>query len=144
MHVREVRPEDAAAWARRRAELWSEDHDQAIADFFAGKLRAWEKVLVIDRGDGSIGGFIEISTRSYAEGCDSSPVAYCEGWYVDAHLRRTGVGRTLMEAAWEWARQAGHTEMGSDCDIVNDLSLDAHLAIGFEETDRVICFRKEL
>ncbi len=144
MHIREVEPDDASEWAWRRAELWSEDHEREIAAFFAGSRDACEAAYVVDRGNGRIGGFIELSTRSYAEGCTTSPVAYVEGWYVDADLRRTGVGRKLMDAAQTWGRERGHTELASDCDINNDLSLLAHTAIGFEETDRIICFRKEL
>ena len=144
MHIREVAPVDATEWAWRRAELWSEDHERAIAKFFAGSRAACEMVYVIDRGDGRIGGFIELSARSYAEGCATSPVAYVEGWYVDADLRRTGVGRKLMEAAETWGRDGGYSELASDCDIENETSFLAHTAIGFEEADRIICFRKEL
>ena len=144
MHIREVAPGDATEWAWRRAELWSEDHEREIAEFFAGSRAACEMVYVIDRGNGRIGGFIELSTRSYAEGCTTSPVAYVEGWYVDADLRRSGVGRKLMEAAESWGREGGHSELASDCGIENEVSFLAHTAIGFEETDRIICFRKEL
>ena len=144
MHIREVAPDDAAEWAWRRAELWSGDHEREIAEFLAGSRAACEMVYVIDRGEGRIGGFIELSTRSYAEGCATSPVAYVEGWYVDADLRRTGVGRRLMEAAETWDRDRGYSELASDCDIDNEISFLAHPAIGFDETDRIICIRKEL
>jgi hypothetical protein len=40
---------------------------------------AWA-VFVADRGNGGLGGFLELGQRSLADGCDSSPVAYVEGW----------------------------------------------------------------
>ena len=57
---------------------------------------------------------------------------------------RLGVGRKLMEAAENWGREGGHSELASDCEIDNEVSFLAHTAIGFDETDRIICFRKEL
>jgi len=36
-------------------------------------------VFVADRGDGTLCGFVEIGSRTYAEGCESTPVAFLEG-----------------------------------------------------------------
>jgi aminoglycoside 6'-N-acetyltransferase I len=101
-------------------------------------------VLVADRGDGSLAGFIEVGSRQYAEGCETSPVAYIEGWYVDADVRRTGVGTRLIQAAGAWALDNGFSELASDTELHNDTSLKAHLASGFEEVERLIGFRKSL
>jgi aminoglycoside 6'-N-acetyltransferase I len=43
-----------------------------------------------------------------------------------------------------WAREGGFTELGSDCGLENLPSQDFHRALGFEETERVVYFRKEL
>ena len=101
-------------------------------------------VLVADRGDGSLCGFVEIGSRTYAEGCESTPVAFLEGWYVDPDVRRTGVGSALIRAAEAWAVAHGYSEMASDTELENDVSLSAHLALGYEEVERQICFRKRL
>jgi hypothetical protein len=53
-------------------------------------------VLVADRGDRTLAGFVEIGSRNYAEGCESTPVAYLEGWYVDPDARRGGLGRRVV------------------------------------------------
>ncbi len=53
-------------------------------------------VFVAVRDDGSACGFVEVGERSYAEGCESSPVPYIEAWYVDPDVRRRGVGRALL------------------------------------------------
>ncbi len=68
-------------------------------------------VPVADRGDGSLAGFVEIGSRSYAEGCESSRVACLEGGYVDPDARRAGLGRRLQQAAEAWAVANGFTEV---------------------------------
>ena len=101
-------------------------------------------VLVADRGDGCLAGFVEVGSRNYADGCDSTPVAYLEGWYVDPDVRRTGLGASLLQSAERWAVKNGFSEIASDTELDNAISLQAHLASGFEEVERQICFRKKL
>lgn len=103
-----------------------------------------QAVLVAERATGGLGGFIELGLRQYADGCDSRPVGYVEGWYVDPDLRQQGVGAALVRAGEEWARAQGCTEMASDCLLDNEGSLRAHLALGYEEAERLIHFRKAL
>jgi aminoglycoside 6'-N-acetyltransferase I len=100
--------------------------------------------FVLDRLDGRLGGFIEVGQRNYAEGCASSPVAYIEGWYIDADLRRQGLGAALVRAAERWARGRGLTEIASDAETDNEVSIKAHKALGYAEEARVVCFRKDL
>ena len=101
-------------------------------------------VFVIARDDSALGGYVEIGTRAYAEGCDSSPVAYVEAWYVDDDLRRQGWGSKLFAAAEKWARSHGLTEIASDVRIDNPPSIAAHLALGYIEVERIACFAKRL
>ena len=82
--------------------------------------------------------------RSYAEGCSSPRVAYVEGWWVDADLRRTGVGRALIAAAEDWGRSLGLTELASDSELDNVDGQAAHRRVGFDEVERIVCFRKDL
>jgi aminoglycoside 6'-N-acetyltransferase I len=102
------------------------------------------EVFVAARPDGRLGGFLDAGLRKYAEGCDSSPVGYIEGWYVDEDLRRLGLGGGLVQAAEAWARSLGCQDMASDCLLDNLVSLSAHLALGYEEVERLIHFRKAL
>jgi aminoglycoside 6'-N-acetyltransferase I len=71
-------------------------------------------------------------------------VGYLEGWYVVPEVRRQGIGAQLMAAAEDWARGQGCTEIASDALIDNENSHRAHRALGFEETGRVVNFRKPL
>ena len=72
------------------------------------------------------------------------PVPYVEGWWVASDLRRSGVGRALIEAIEQWCRANGYAELGSDVELDNAPSLAAHAALGFEPTLRLQFFRKRV
>lgn len=146
IRVREVGPDDEAAWVWLRCLLWpdgAEDHAPEVRAFFEGKAREPQVVFVAEVG-GELVGFAEISLRNYADGCDSSPVGYLEGWFVEERFRGRGVGRRLVAAGEEWARAQGCAEFASDTELENEGSAAAHLALGFEEVGVVRLFRKGL
>jgi len=116
-------------------DLWTEAGDYDFSD---------ETVFVWERPTGELGGFISCSVRPWAEGCDSAPVPYIEGWWVAPDLRHVGVGRALVEAVEQWARARDFVELGSDVELDNVASLRAHGALGFEPTLRLQFFRKKL
>lgn len=103
-----------------------------------------ETVFVWERDRSGLGGFLSLSLREWAEGCESMPVPYVEGWWVAPDLRRAGVGRELVAAAENWCIQHGYRELASDVELKNDVSLNAHAALGFEPTLRLQFFRKRL
>ena len=146
MKIRSIEPSDRAEWFRLRCLLWpgsDAEHDRDTTAFFR-EPQSNLATFVIEAAAGQLGGFLEAGLRNYAEGCDSSPVAYVEGWYVEPEWRRQGLGRRLVQAAEAWALGLGLSELASDCAIDNDISLQAHQALGFEEVERIICFRKTL
>lgn len=148
VHVRHVIPDDRASWLRMRSDLWPEgstaEHESEIDAFFAGTLREPLAVMLATYDAGEAVGFAELSIRPYAEGCETDRVAYLEGWYVVPEARGTGVGRALIEAAEAWAVARGCPEFASDALIDNEASAAAHRALGFEEVERIRCFRKAL
>lgn len=44
----------------------------------------------------------------------------------------------------EWAKECGFKELASDAELENTDSINAHKALGFEETGRTVCFIKRL
>jgi aminoglycoside 6'-N-acetyltransferase I len=129
----------------RRA-LWPEiASDDEAADAARWLAQPDAVVLVAVRPDGSgLAGFAELGARPYADGCETSPVAYLEGWYVDPDVRQTGVGAALVRAGERWARARGYRELASDALLDNLASQLAHRALGFEEVERAIQYRKAL
>jgi aminoglycoside 6'-N-acetyltransferase I len=90
--IRAMRREDTAIWRDMRASLYGEDPSllPELEDYFAGDSQISAAFLA---ECGKPAGFIELGLRSYAEGCDTSPVPYIEGIYVEAEHRRSGIGR---------------------------------------------------
>lgn len=88
-------------------------------------------------------GFVEASQRvDYVNGTSTSPVAFLEGLYVDPAYRRRGVARTLVDEVERWAATLGCVELASDSPLDNGVAHAAHRALGFEETERVVYFRR--
>jgi L-amino acid N-acyltransferase YncA len=99
--------------------------------------------FVARRADGTPAGFAEAAIRhDYVNGTESSPVAFVEGIYVGPSARRQGVARALVLAVEQWARARGCRELASDARLDNEASHAVHRALGFEETERVVYFRK--
>jgi aminoglycoside 6'-N-acetyltransferase I len=145
MFIRPVKSGDRDSWLRMRDALWpssAENHAGDIDRYFAAEVR--EPLEVLIAFDDVAIGFIELSIRPYAEGCETDRVAFVEGWYVDPDARGTGVGAALIRAAEDWARSQGCTELASDTEADNVSGAAAHRAAGFVETAVVRCFRKSL
>jgi aminoglycoside 6'-N-acetyltransferase I len=141
MMVRAYAPSDRRGYQRMREALWPDCTD---ADNDAWFAREDATTFVATRDDGSLCGFVEVGSRPYAEGCDSSPVGYIEGWWVEPDLRKRGVGRALLEAAENWARSRGYSEMASDALLDNQTSHAAHGRCGYSEVERLVMYRKSL
>ena len=145
MRVRRAEAGDRAEHARMRAALWPDEDPAELADDLDDLLADPTQVaFVAERDDGRLCGFAEASVRRYANSNDESPCAFLEGWWVDADVRRAGVGRALLAAVEDWARGQGFTELGSDALLDNTLGHQVHRALGFEERERVVYFRKWL
>jgi aminoglycoside 6'-N-acetyltransferase I len=149
--IRVARPEDRQPLARLRAALWpgssAEEHAQELLLILAGKAPGQLPLieLVAEDSSGALVGFAEVGLRSHADGCDAAhAVGYLEGWYVAESHRKRGIGRKLLHAAEDWARKQGCNEMASDALLENELSQRAHEALGFEEVDRCVRYRRTL
>ncbi|QEL57941.1 aminoglycoside 6'-N-acetyltransferase [Chromobacterium paludis] len=137
----------APDWLRLRAALWPHcplaRHQQEIAQQL-DRADGCAAFLALDEAAGPIG-LLELALRNdYVNGTARSPVAFVEGLYVAPEHRRGGVAAQLLRAAQEWARQRGCAELASDTALDNLAAQAAHLALGFEETERVVFYRMAL
>ena len=143
--IRRATAADKPEWLRMRQGLWPEapieyldyDLDEILAD-------DEQAVFVAAGADGSLVAFIEAGMRSHVEGCETSPVGYIEAWYVDEHVRGQKLGREMVHTAEQWAREKGMSEMASDTWLENEVSIAAHLKMGYDEAERLVHFVKKL
>jgi aminoglycoside 6'-N-acetyltransferase I len=134
-------------WLLLREQLWPESSCEEHREEMAEQLASPEKFAAfIEYEENDIpSAFVEVSVRSdYVNGTDSSPVAFLEGIYVVPSARGRGVARGLIAVAERWAVAAGCQELASDAPLENLDSQAMHLALGFEESERVVFFRKAL
>lgn len=144
--VRPLQDGDLDGWLVLRCHLWDEvsedEHKGEMMDILEHSDSQF--VAVAEANNGQLIGFLEASIRPFVEDCHTDHVGYLEGWFVEPDYRMHGVGRYLVRAAENWARKHGCTEMASDAEVGNDLSLSAHQRLGYEVTSKLVHLRKEL
>jgi GNAT superfamily N-acetyltransferase len=103
--IRSATVDDAPEIARLSAQLGYPD-DVAV---FEARLRRvlplpTHAVLVCERGDGRLGGFVGLEHRLMIESGERVEIV---GLVVDAQARRGGIGRAMIAAAEAWTRARG-------------------------------------
>jgi aminoglycoside 6'-N-acetyltransferase I len=143
--IRPLQPGDRHEHVRMRVALWPDADPADLAQEFDALLDDPDQaIFVAERDSGGLCGMVEAGIRPFANPVDEQPCAFVEGWWVDADVRREGVGRALIAAVEDWARERGFHELGSDALLENEVSHAAHLALGFEERERTVAYRKWL
>ncbi len=142
--IRRVTQEDKAEWFRMRKGIWPDVPDHYMT-FDMDELLADDNYVVIFGCDGEKPiGMIEAGIREYGEGCETSPVGYLEAWFVQNEYRGKRIAGMLTQAAEDWVRGKGCTEMASDTWLENETGIRAHLNVGFTEVERLVHFKKKL
>lgn len=134
-------------WVGLRHALWPQAPLPDLRAEAAASLAGADRTVAFLARDAgaAVVGFAEASVRrDYVNGCETSPVAFLEGIYVRPDWRRRGVARLLIRSVEEWAMVLGCSELASDAGIRNQVSQRMHRALGFEETERVVFYRRRL
>jgi len=147
--VRALAAADIEAWATLRARLWPDADARTLErecrSFADGYPLPNVTAVFLAEDEASIPlGFLELSVRAFADGCDSMPVPHIEGLYVEPIARRKGFGEALIRAAEKWAQDKGFIEIASDTEVENGASRRFHAACGFTEVEIAVRFRKAL
>lgn len=143
--IKKARIEDSKIVAELAILLWPAHEINDLEKEMKNYIISENSAVFIYYNENIAVGFVQCSLRNdYVEGTKSSPVGYLEGIYVEAEHRKRGIGKKLLIQSEEWAKSKGCSEFASDCELNNTESLKFHLQIGFEETNRIICFKKNL
>jgi aminoglycoside 6'-N-acetyltransferase I len=126
--------------------LWPcSDIEELRKDFISMLKSSSEECFLYKTKSDKYIGFVQVSIRKdYVEGSSTSPVAYIEGIYVEEPNRMKGIALELINYSEAWGKERGCVEIASDCELDNTISIDFHSKIGFMETNRVVCFIKEI
>jgi aminoglycoside 6'-N-acetyltransferase I len=139
-------PNDAA-WLALRSAFIPEvrvDEQRTFLQVFARDSAAFRAFIAQDSPAGLLG-FAEVAVRTdFVNGCEHRPALFLEGIYVRPEHRGRGIARALCDAAGRWGLEQGCREFASDVYVDDHDSLAAHRGLGFEETERVVYFRKPL
>jgi aminoglycoside 6'-N-acetyltransferase I len=133
-------------WLELREALWPDcpraEHEAEIAATIAAMGLA---AFVAYGPKGHPIGLTEATVRrDYVNGTTFSPVAFLEGIYVAPGHRRVGAARSLVAAVEQWASSVRCKELASDALLENTGGHAMHHGLGFEETERVVFFKKVL
>ena len=143
--IRKAEKKDLEALTLLVRKLWPGHSEAEIAEEMAALLQKEDAAVFLLCCGEETAGFAQCGLRrDYVEGTSSSPVGYLEGIYVDEPARGRGAARQLLHACENWARDRGCREFASDCELDNETSRLFHLAAGFEEANRIICFTRKL
>lgn len=143
--IRQAVIEDSRIVAELAILLWPDnkidDLEEELKDYIALNVG----VIFICFDEAIPVGFAQCNIRNdYVEGTDSTPVGYLEGIFVNMEYRKKGLAKELLTKCEDWAKTQGCSEFASDCELNNTDSLKFHLQLGFEEANRIICFKKKL
>lgn len=146
MTVVQATPETIGDWAEMRRALWPhESRPELEREASALLVKKPAAVAFLLRANAETIGFAEATVRvDYVNGCSTSPVAFLEGIYVRPEWRRQGAARLLCRAVEVWAGEQGCSELASDTEIDNQTSQSMHEALGFAESERVVCYHKRI
>lgn len=138
---------EQSGWLALRQALWPdgtpEEHLCEMSSFCANPER-YAQFVAYSESNAPLG-FVEAAIRTdYVNGTESTPVAFLEGLYVVPEARRQGVARALVAAVERWALDVGCRELASDALLENHVSHAVHRALGLQETERVVFFRRSL
>ncbi len=142
--IRRITAEDKNEWFNMRKGIWPEAPDDYMSFDQDDILASESDAVFFAHADGRLAGMIEARIRDYGEGCETSPVGYIEAWFVYDHYRGQGAAGALTNAAENWAREKGCTEMASDTWLDNPVSIRAHEKLGYQEAERLVHFVKQL
>ena len=147
MTIRKTTDPEDADWLVLRTEFIPEvnlEEQQVFLQDFARDSAAFCAFVASDPEQGLMG-FAEVAVRTdFVNGCRHRPALFLEGIFVRPEYRGRGVARALCGAAEAWGLEQGCREFASDVYTDDANSLAAHRGLGFEETERVVYFRKAL
>ena len=143
--IRKATIDDSRILAEMAVQMWDRHTIDELEAEFIETLNDKHAAFFLKYANNLPVGFAQCGLRTdYVEGTESSPVGYLEGIFVKEDFRSNGYAREMLAACETWAKGMGCTEFASDCELHNISSLKFHIAMDFDEANRIICFTKRI
>lgn len=147
VRIERCRDVETPGWLELRKALWPDTARERHRFAMQVQVDDPERyaAFIAYAASGAALGFAEVSLRlDHVNGTTSCPVAFLEGIYVSDRERRHGLGRQLLDAVLAWSALRGCRELASDALLANTVGQRVHRALGFEETERVVYFKRRV
>ena len=142
MRIRPITAADGPAVAALSTELGYETEAGDMAVRLAAVLAAPDHaVLGADAGDGPLLGWVHVCARLLLI---DPPSAFVEGLVVAPGERRRGVGRALMAAAEDWARDRGALVIRLRSAATREDAHAFYRELGYRQGEPALGFEKPL
>lgn len=143
--IKLAKKSEARVLAELAIQMWKDNTIQDLEKLFESVTQSDNAVCFVKYVENTAVGFAQCQIRTdYVEGTTTSPVGYLEGIFVDENHRQNGYAKELLKECERWAKDKKCSEFASDCELGNVDSLKFHIATGFEEANRIICFKKKI
>lgn len=141
--IKRAKVKDLSSLAHMAVKMWQDSSIFELEEEFKEIIHNDNAVVFIKFVDEKPIGFAQCSLRfDYVEGTQTSPVGYLEGIFILEEYRHKGYAKELLKACEKWAKGKNCSEFASDCELDNYNSYKFHIAAGFIEANRIICFKK--
>lgn len=141
--IRPAEPADAEALAHLSGQLGY----PVSAEEAAERLRQlqilpeWQAALVAVLPEGQVAGWVQVHRVVFLGG---APFAEIGGLVVDEQHRRMGIGHALVQAAEDWARRHGMTDVSVRSNIIRKGAHAFYQRLGYRLVKTQHTFHKEL
>lgn len=143
--IKQAEITDLTVLSQLAIHMWQDSTVSELEEDFKQIINNDNAVVFIKLVDEKPIGFAQCQLRTdYVEGTETSPVGYLEGIFILEEYRHKGYAKELLNACERWAKDKNCLEFASDCELDNHISYKFHMAVGFTEANRVICFKKSL
>lgn len=143
--IKKAEIKDLSLLANMAVKMWQDSSALELEEEFKEIIHNDNAVVFIKFVDEKPIGFAQCQLRfDYVEGTQNSPVGYLEGIFVLERYRNNGYAKELLTACEQWAKEKNCSEFASDCELYNHNSYKFHMAAGFTEANRIICFKKHI
>ncbi len=145
MTIEELSEESLASLAQLFTELWPESSYEEEFEYCKTILRRKDQIAFLAKEGNQFIGFSYFALRKdFVEGALKYPVAYLEAVFVQEEFRKKEVARKLVQKGIDWGKLNGCTQLGSDTEVTNEISILFHKQSGFDEANRVVCFIRDI